>query len=151
MPVTHHVNHPPTPSVGRPPADARSPRRQRPLGSRVLHQLGQASQSTAASTAAALISVVFLLGALLSPRATPWLTAFEALAAAVTLVMVFALQHTQARQQAALQRKLDEILRVLPGADPRLLHLETAAEDELHAVGQRHDQIRADALNEHRT
>jgi len=82
------------------------------LGSRLLHQLGQASQSTAASTAAALISVVFLLGALLSPRATPWLTAFEALAAAVTLVMVFALQHTQARQQAALQRKLDEILRV---------------------------------------
>ncbi len=121
------------------------------MGSRLLHQLGQASQSTAASTAAALVSVVFLLGALLSPRATPWLTAFEALAAAVTLVMVFALQHTQARQQAALQRKLDEILRVLPGADTRLVHLETAAEDELNAVGQRHDQIRAAALGEHRT
>jgi len=29
------------------------------------------------------------------------------------------------RQQAAVQRKLDEILRVLPGADQRLLHLET--------------------------
>jgi len=42
------------------------------------------------------------------------LTSFEALAAAVTLVMVFALQHTQMRQQAAVQRKLDEILRVLP-------------------------------------
>lgn len=49
------------------------------------------------------------------------------------------------------QRKLDEILRVLPGADPRLLHLETATEDELHAVGQRHDQIRADALGGHRS
>jgi len=52
------------------------------------------------------ISVLFLLAALALPHATQWLTAFEALAAAVTLVMVFALQHTQVRQQAAVQRKL---------------------------------------------
>ena len=39
------------------------------------------------------------------------------LAAAATPVIVFALQHTQARQQPTLQRKL-EILRVLPGALP---------------------------------
>ncbi len=110
------------------------------MGSRLLHQLARRRRE-AASTAAALISVVFLLGTLLSRRATPWLTAFEALAAALIPAMVFALQHTYARQRAALRRKLDEILRVLPGADPRLVHLETASEDEPLAGGQRHGQV----------
>jgi len=81
--------------------------RGRPVRSRLLHKLGQLSAGPGASTVAALVSVAFLLGALIAPRATPWLTAFEALAASVTLVMVFALQHTQSRQQAAVQRKLE--------------------------------------------
>ena len=46
---------------------------------------------------------------------------FQALVAGVTVVMVFVIQHTQARHQAATQRKLDEILRVLPEADNSLL------------------------------
>jgi len=91
-------------------------------------------------------STAFLLAALLLNGATLWLTSFEALAAAVTLVMVFALQHTQMRQQAAVQRKLDEILRVLPGADQRLLHLETAPRAELDALDERHGTVRDEAL-----
>jgi hypothetical protein len=59
---------------------------------------------------------------------TSVLTVFEALAAAVTLVMIFALQHTQARQQAAIQRKLDEILQSLPGADNHLVRVVSASE-----------------------
>ena len=39
-----------------------------------------------------------------------WETVFQTLVAALTLAMVFVIQHTQARQQAATQRKLDEIL-----------------------------------------
>ncbi|MCU1595477.1 MAG: hypothetical protein JWO12_2869 [Frankiales bacterium] len=120
----------------------------RPAASRGLHALGEMSQSSAASVVAAVVSVAFLVAALLAPRATPLLTAFEALAAAVTLVMVFALQHTQARQQAAIQRKLDEILRVLPGADNRLLQVETASELELAALGEHHLQVRSEALSE---
>jgi low affinity Fe/Cu permease len=34
---------------------------------------------------------------------------------AVTLVMVFAIQHPQGREQAATQRKLDELIRALSG------------------------------------
>ncbi len=40
-----------------------------------------------------------------------WQRIFRTLVAAVTVVMVFVIQHTQARHQAATQRKLDEILR----------------------------------------
>jgi Low affinity iron permease len=44
-------------------------------------------------------------------------------------------RHTQARQQAAVHRKLDEILQAMPGADNSLLTLEHASDDELHATG----------------
>ncbi|GAC1439951.1 MAG: hypothetical protein NVSMB55_02920 [Mycobacteriales bacterium] len=92
------------------------------------------------------MSAGFLLLALFAGHASRWLTAFQALAAAVTLVMVFALQHTQARHQAAVQRKLDELLRVQPGADQRLLHVESAHQRELDALAQRHEDVRDEAL-----
>jgi low affinity Fe/Cu permease len=44
-----------------------------------------------------------------------WETIFQTVVAALTLVMVFGIQHTQARHQRATQRKLDEILLALPG------------------------------------
>jgi low affinity Fe/Cu permease len=73
---------------------------------------------------------------------------FQTLVAALTLAMVFVIQHTQARQQAATQRKLDEILQALPGADNALLALEHASDDELRAAGQSHREIRRVALDE---
>jgi low affinity Fe/Cu permease len=121
----------------------------RPLGSRIVHLLGSLSESSTATVAVTAISAGFLIGALAAPRATPWLAAFEALAAAVTLIMVFALQHTQARQQAAVQRKLDEVLRVLPGTDSRLVHVEDAHESELAALSELHLQVREEAIADH--
>ena len=73
---------------------------------------------------------------------------FQTLVAALTLAMVFVIQHTQARQQAATQRKLDEILQALPGADNALLALEHASDDELRAAGESHREIRQAALDE---
>ena len=55
-----------------------------------------------------------------------WVAAFEVTVSAITLVVVFAIQHTQGREQAATQRKLDELLRALPGADQSLMMLEEA-------------------------
>lgn len=73
---------------------------------------------------------------------------FDALAAAVTLAMLFVIQHTQARQQAALQRKLDEILHALPEASDAMVRLEHASDDELHAAGASHREVRRAALDE---
>jgi low affinity Fe/Cu permease len=73
---------------------------------------------------------------------------FQTLVAAVTVAMVFVIQHTQAREQAATQRKLDEILQALPGADNALLMLEHASHDELRATGDSHREIRQIALEE---
>ncbi|HUR51239.1 MAG TPA: low affinity iron permease family protein, partial [Mycobacteriales bacterium] len=68
-----------------------------------------------------------------------------------TLVMVFALQHTQTRHQAAVQRKLDELLRVQPGADQRLLHVELAHQAELDQLAEHHEAVRDRALTEEPT
>jgi low affinity Fe/Cu permease len=63
---------------------------------------------------------------------------FQTMVAAVTLAMVFVIQHTQAREQAATQRKLDEILRSLPAADKSMITLETAPDRELRAAARAH-------------
>ncbi len=68
-----------------------------------------------------------------------WIIAFEASTSGVTLAMVFVIQHTQEWEQAATQRKLDELLRALPGAKTGLMMLEEASEEVMKEVeeGQR--------------
>jgi low affinity Fe/Cu permease len=78
-----------------------------------------------------------------------WETIFQTVVAALTLAMVFAIQHTQARHQRATQRKLDEILLAIPDTDNALLTLEHASDDELHAAGSQHRSIRQAALEDH--
>ena len=77
-----------------------------------------------------------------------WEQIFQVLVAAITVTMVFVIQHTQARHQAATQRKLDEILRVLPDADNALLTLEHASDSELRAMRRQHGQVRQEALDQ---
>jgi low affinity Fe/Cu permease len=78
-----------------------------------------------------------------------WETIFQTLVAAITLAMVFVIQHTQARHQRATQRKLDEILVALPETDNSLLTLEHAPDEELRAAGHQHREIRRAALDDH--
>jgi low affinity Fe/Cu permease len=75
-------------------------------------------------------------------------TVFQTLVAAITLAMVFVIQHTQSRQQAATQRKLDEILLALPDADNTLLSLEHGSDGELRSAGQSHRAVRNAAIHE---
>jgi len=63
-----------------------------------------------------------------------WKTGLYSLTGAVTFIMVFVIQHTQARQISSIQRKLDELLRSSSGADNRLIAVEEAAEEELLAL-----------------
>ena len=71
--------------------------------------------------------------------------------AAVTLAMVFIIQHTQARHQRATQRKLDEILLAIPGTDDALVTLEHASDDELHSIGHHHLSVRQAKLEDEAT
>ena len=72
-------------------------------------------------------------------------TVFQTMVAAVTLAMVFVIQHTQARQQAVTQRKLDEILRALPETDKSVITLERAPDEQVREVTRRHLDVRDDS------
>lgn len=65
-----------------------------------------------------------------------WATTLYVTSSSTTLIMVFAIQHTQSRQQMATQRKLDELVRCLPQADNRLIAAESASDEELEAFGE---------------
>jgi low affinity Fe/Cu permease len=125
-----------------------SPDRPRPAGSRLLYGVDQWTSRPLIALFVLAVDLVWILISLAGGFPGRWETVFQTLVAALTLAMVFVIQHTQARQQAATQRKLDEILRALPGADNALLSLEHASDDELRASGNMHREIRQAALKE---
>jgi low affinity Fe/Cu permease len=62
--------------------------------------------------------------------------------------MVFTIQHTQSREQAATQRKLDELLRALPGAAESLMMLEEAPKEFILEVEEEQREVRSDSLDD---
>jgi low affinity Fe/Cu permease len=93
----------------------------------------------------ALVCIVAVGAALDFP--TRWVDCFEVSASALTLAMVFAIQHTQGREQAATQRKLDELLRALPGAAESLMMLEEAPKEFLMDVEQSQRDTRSESVD----
>jgi low affinity Fe/Cu permease len=123
---------------------------QLPATSRFLYRIDHHSSRPSAS-----LVVVALLGCLLIVGAalgfpSGWVIGSEVGMSATTLVMVFAIQHTQGREQAASQRKLDELLRALPGAQERFMMLEEAPDAVLQGVVEDQRDQHDDALAQER-
>ncbi len=59
----------------------------------------------------------------------------------VTFLMVFLIQNTQNREGAALQAKLDEIIRVLEKAENRFIGLEQRDEEQITAIRAGHADL----------
>src|SRR5512140_1194737 len=63
----------------------------------------------------------------------------------ITFLMVFVIQNTQNRDTAAIQIKLDELIRATQGAHNALLDLEELEEEQLQHYLQRYEQLAAAA------
>ena len=109
-------------------------RKTRPAGSRALHRVGDLSAHSAAGLSAGISASGWFVVGLFTGFPSWWQTVLYSVSSSITLVMVFAIQHTQSRQQSAVQRKLDELLRTQPAADGRLIAAEHGPEGELDAL-----------------
>ena len=118
---------------------------QRHPGSRVLHVLDRWAARPTLSLGVVAAVVVWILFSTVFGFPAKLESVFQTLASATTLAMVFVIQHTQSRAQAATQRKLDEILRASPAADNSLITLEEAPDDELNAATAASREARRDA------
>jgi low affinity Fe/Cu permease len=116
--------------------------------SRLLHRIDHfTSLPSVAVTATILVVCSVAIGAGLGFPAK-WVASFEVSVSAVTLIMVFAIQHTQAREQAATQRKLDELIRALPGASEKFMMLEEAPKQVMREVEEDHRDVRSELVEE---
>ncbi len=99
--------------------------------SRILHWVGDVTARAGTSVVVTFVLVIY--GVVLAVKGFPgrWQTGFSTAVEAVTLVMLFVIQHTQSRQQLVTQLKLDELIRTSPHANDLLVHLEVADDTEL--------------------
>lgn len=107
---------------------------QLPSSSRQIYRIDHyTSQPAATLVALALVAGLVVVGLAVGFPGW-WLTLFSVGTSAATLIMVFIIQHTASREQAATQRKLDELLRAVPQAADSLMLLEEAPEEVVRGV-----------------
>jgi len=105
--------------------------------SEALHRFdGVVAHSAAAGVVAGLVGG-FLVALAIAGFPETWEVLFSTVVAAVTVVMVFVLHHTQKREQAATQLKLDELIRALPQADDHFVRVQASGDDEVEELEQR--------------
>ena len=104
--------------------------------SRVLHRTAGATSVSGTGILAAALVVGWALVGLVAGFPSWWQVALYSVTGSVTFVMVFVIQHAQARQVSSMQRKLDELLRASVRADDALIAVEEASDEELQALAQ---------------
>jgi low affinity Fe/Cu permease len=99
--------------------------------SRILHWVGELTSRSGTAVVATVLIAIFMIFLGVNGFPGTWETTFATVVSAITLIMLFVIQHTQARHQKVLQIKLDELIRASPRADDLLVHLEVAPDDEV--------------------
>src|SRR5215472_7549574 len=103
----------------------------------VAHRSGQAWAFGAAV-------LVVLLWALTGPffgYSDTWQLVINTGTTVVTFLMVFLIQNTQNRDAAAVQLKLDELIRAIAGARNALIDLEELGDEEIERLRARYSEL----------
>ncbi len=97
---------------------------------------------------AVLVIAVWMLTGPLFHYSDTWQLVINTSTTIITFLMVFLIQSTQNRDTAAIQIKLDELIRATQGAHNALLDLEELEEAALHAFRGKYQSLAAAARKE---
>jgi low affinity Fe/Cu permease len=101
-----------------------------------------------AFAAAFALIVLWLVSGPLFRFSDTWQLVINTATTIVTFLMVFVIQNTQNRDGAALQIKLDELVRAVDGAHNGLLDLEELSEQQLESFRQKYVELAEAARDE---
>ena len=99
----------------------------------------------AAFAVAALVVALWAASGPLFGFSDTWQLIINTSTTILTFLMVFVIQNTQNRDTAAIQIKLDELIRATQGAHNAILDLEQLDEDQLAAYLERYESLAAAA------
>ena len=120
--------------------------------SRVFQRLDEIISHVATAATVSAVLVVFIVTLAFKGFPSRWQMGFSTVSDAIVIMLLFAVKHTQDRQQTALQLKLDELIRSTPAADDHLVQIERADEKELGDRKQEqivvHDSLRGRSADE---
>ena len=118
------------------------------LFSRTAKWTARTTGHPAALATATLIILVWALTGPIFNFSDTWQLIINTGTTIATFLMVFLIQNTQNRDTAALQLKLDELIRATKGAHNALLDLEELTDVELDHVRDRYELLAADARDD---
>ncbi len=108
---------------------------------RLAKRTAQMTGHPATFALATLIVVVWAISGPLFGFSDTWQLVINTGTTIATFLMVFLIQNTQNRDGAALQLKLDELLRAVEGAHNALLDLEELDQDELERLRTNYETL----------
>ena len=96
--------------------------------------------------AAVLLIVLWALAGPLFGFSDTWQLVVNTTTTIITFLMVFLIQNTQNRDTAAIQLKLDELIRATQGAHNALLNLEELEDEQFESYRRSYKKLAAAAL-----
>jgi low affinity Fe/Cu permease len=94
--------------------------------------------SSPAFMAICVITLAWLVSGPLFHWSDTWQLVINTVTNIISMLMVFLIQNTQNRESAALQLKVDELLRAVSGAQNAFINLEDLTEEDLERIKERY-------------
>src|ERR1700735_734774 len=108
---------------------------------RMAQKAAKVTGSSPAFLTVCLLTLLWLGSGPLFHWSDTWQLVINTVSNIVAMLMLFLIQNTQNRESAALQLKVDELLRAMRGAQNAFINLEELSEEELLRIKERYAKM----------